>query len=122
MKMLILIFPVALLVAYSQVIVKWRMLRIGAIDMQAMPLLMRLLKYFSDPFILSAYGAAFFSSLVWMYIVTKFPLAVAFPVYIGITFILVIVGGWYFLSEAVSLIRIASVTLILTGIVLGVKS
>lgn len=122
MKMLLLIFPVALLVAYSQIVVKWRMLNIGAIDMQDMPLMTRMLKYLSDPFILSAYGAAFFSSLVWMYIVTKLPLAVAFPVYIGITFVLVIVGGWYFLSETVPLLRLASVTLILTGIILGVKS
>ena len=122
MRMLLLIFPVALLVAYSQVVVKWRMLNIGAIDMQNMTLAARMLKYLTDPFILSAYGAAFFSSLVWMYIVTKLPLALAFPTYIGITFILVIAGGWYFLAESVSLLRIISVTLILTGIILGAKS
>jgi multidrug transporter EmrE-like cation transporter len=120
--MLLLIFPVALLVAYSQIVVKWRMLNIGAIDMQNMTLAARMLKYLTDPFILSAYGAAFFSSLVWMYIVTKLPLALAFPIYIGITFVLVIAGGWYFLSETVPLLRIASVTLILIGIILGVKS
>ena len=122
MKILLLIFPVALLVAYSQIILKWRMLNIELVDIQALPLLPRILKYLSDPFILSAYLTAFFSSLVWMYVITKLPLVVAFPVYIGITFMLVIAGGWYFLSEAVTLIRLASVTLILTGIILGVKS
>lgn len=122
MKMLLFTFPVALLVAYSQIMLKWRMLSIGIIDMQSMPLLPRLLKYFSDPFILSAYITAFLSSLAWMYVITKLPLVAAFPVYIGITFVLVIAGGWYFLSEAITLMRVASVTLILTGIVLGVKS
>lgn len=122
MKILLLTFPVALLVAYSQVVVKWRMLNIGAIDMQNMPLMERMFKYLSDPVILSAYGAAFLSSLVWLYIITKLPLVLAFPVYIGITFVLVIVGGWYFLAETITLIRLASVTLILAGIILGVKS
>ena len=122
MKVLLLIFPMALLVAYSQIVVKWRMLNIGVVDMQNIPLWIRILKYLSDPFILSAYSAAFFASFVWLYIITKLPLVVAFPVYIGITFVLVVVGGWYFLSEAVTLMRLASVTLIITGIILGVKS
>ncbi len=122
MKILLLTIPVALLVAYSQIMLKWRMLNIDVVDMQAIPLLPRMLKYLSDPFILSAYLTAFLSSLVWMYVITKLPLVTAFPVYIGITFVLVIVGGWYFLSEAITLIRLASVALILTGIILGVKS
>jgi multidrug transporter EmrE-like cation transporter len=112
----------ALLVAYGQIVVKWRSIDMGIIDMQNIPLMTRMLKYFSDPFILSAYGTAFFASFMWLYIITKLPLAVAFPVYIGLTFVLVVVGGWFFLSEAVTLARIASVILILTGIILGVKS
>jgi len=122
MKIFLLTFPVALLVAYSQIMVKWRMLSIGTVDTQAMPLITKTLKYLADPFILSAYGTAFLSSLLWLYVVTKLPLVVAFPVYIGTTFVLVIAGGWYFLSEAITLIRLASVTLILAGIILGVKS
>ncbi len=122
MKTLLLTFPVALLVAYSQIMLKWRMLNIEVVDIQSLPLLPRILKYLSDPFILSAYLTAFLSSLLWMYVIIKLPLVVAFPVYIGITFILVIAGGWYFISEAVTFMRLASITLILTGIVLGVKS
>lgn len=122
MKTLLLTFPVALLVAYSQIMLKWRMLNIEVVDIQSLPLLPRILKYLSDPFILSAYLTAFLSSLLWMYVIIKLPLVVAFPVYIGITFILVIAGGWYFISETVTFMRLASITLILTGIVLGVKS
>ncbi|MFI3188196.1 MAG: hypothetical protein QX190_01350 [Methylococcales bacterium] len=121
MKILLLTFPVALLVAYSQIMVKWRMMSINVVEIQNLPLLPRLLKYFSDPFILSAYATAFLSSLVWMYVVTKLPLAVAFPVYIGITFLLVIVGGWQFLAEEITVMRLVSATLILSGIALGVK-
>lgn len=122
MKILLLTFPVALLVAYSQIMVKWRMLTMNALEIQSLPLLPRLLKYLSDPFILSAYATAFLSSLVWMYVVTKLPLAVAFPVYIGITFLLVIAGGWQFLAEEITLTRLLSATLILLGIAIGVKS
>lgn len=122
MKILLLTFPVALLVAYSQIMIKWRMLSFDTVAMQNLSLLPRLLKYFSDPFILSAYITAFLSSVVWMYVVTKLPLAIAFPVYIGITFLLVIAGGWQFLAEEITAIRLLSALLILLGIVIGVKS
>ena len=121
MKILLLTFPVALLVAYSQIMVKWRMLSFDVAAIHDLPLIPRLIKYLSDPFILSAYATAFLSSLVWMYVVTKLPLAAAFPVYIGITFLLVIFGGWQFLAEEITITRLLSVALILSGIALGVK-
>ncbi len=119
MKNYLLILPVAFLVAYSQIIVKWRTLRlpfesVGIIDF--------LVKLISDPVIFSAYVAALFASFAWLFVVTKLPLSIAFPVYIGITFVLVIFGGWFFLHEQFNLIKLAAILLIFFGIVLGVKS
>jgi multidrug transporter EmrE-like cation transporter len=104
------------------VVVKWRALNVQPGDMQNLHLFERILKFLSDPIILSAYAAALLASLVWLYVVARLPLVVAFPVYIGVTFVLVIIGGWFFLSENINLMRLFSISLILGGIIIGVRS
>lgn len=122
MKILIFVFPIALLVAYSQIVVKWRAPNTEPAELQNVGFLERVLEYLSDPLILSAYGAALLASFVWLYVVTKLPLVVAFPVYIGVTFALVILGGWLFLSESINFMRLVSVLLILAGVIIGVRN
>ncbi|RJQ68733.1 MAG: hypothetical protein C4519_22835 [Desulfobacteraceae bacterium] len=122
MKIVIFVLPIALLVAYSQIIVKWRTLGSDGADMQNLRLFARMIKYLSDPVLLSAYVAALLASFVWLYVIEKLSLVVAFPVYIGVTFVLVIFGGWLFLAETINVMRLVSVLLILIGIILGVKN
>lgn len=120
MRAYLLILPVAVLVAYSQVIVKWRT---NALDQPvAQSLSAQLFKFLSDPVILSAYGAALIASFAWLYIVTKLPLATAFPAYIGVTFAMVLIGGWLFLGEPLSTAKVVAALLILSGIIIGVSS
>jgi multidrug transporter EmrE-like cation transporter len=120
MKNYILLLPIALLVAYSQVVVKWRVNNIeGQTGTDFMP---KLLYFMSDYVILSAYGAALLASFAWLYVVTKLPLTTAFPIYIGITFMMVVAGSWYFLAEDVTLAKAIAISLIFTGIVIGVRA
>jgi multidrug transporter EmrE-like cation transporter len=119
-RVLMATLPIALLVAYSQIIVKWRM---GSIEAsEASGFLSRLIKFIGDPYILSGYAAALVASFAWLYVVAKLPLSLAFPVYIGVTFVMVLFGGWWFLSETVNATKIAAVLMILAGIALGLHS
>ncbi len=120
MKTYLLILPIALLVAYSQLIVKWRSNSIEHTPLSG--LWINLLRFLTDPVILSAYGAALLASFAWLYVVTRLPLTVAFPAYIGVTFALVLFGGWFFLAENMNLIKIVSVLMILGGIALGLHA
>jgi len=117
MKIYILILPVAALVTYSQIIVKWRANTTN--QFESSNFIQHILRFLSDPIILSAYGVAFVASLGWLYIVTKLPLTIAFPIYIGVTFVMVSICGWYFLAETLTLTKIIAIALILCGIVLG---
>jgi multidrug transporter EmrE-like cation transporter len=119
-KTYLLILPIALLVTYSQLIVKWRSNTVA--QHSAQDLSTQLFKLLSDPVIISAYGAALLASFAWLYVVTKLPLTVAFPVYIGVTFFMVFIGGWFFLSEAITITKLIAVLLIFLGIVLGVTA
>lgn len=116
MKNFLLIFPVAALVAYSQIIVKIKA-PVGALQGSIFE---RLFSYLTNYYILSAYLSALLASFAWLFVVTKMPLTVAFPAYIGITFLLVCFGGWFFLNEEFSAVRILAVLLVFAGVVLGV--
>lgn len=122
MRILLFVFPIALLVAYSQIVMKWRMLGTEAAEIQNIHLFARLLKYLSDPVIVSAYAAALLASFVWLYVNAKLTMIVALPIYIGVTFVLVVTWGWLFRSESITAMRLMSVFLILVGIVIGVRN
>lgn len=114
------ILPIALLVTYSQLAVKWRVSATGASS--ETDFIQKLVRFASDPIVVSAYAAALLGSFAWLYVVSKLPLTLAFPIYIGLTFTLVAAGGWLFLSESLTVMKIFSVLLIFLGIVIGILS
>ena len=119
MNKYLLILPVALLVTYSQVIMKWRT---GVAETVATwTLSERFFKFVTDPVIISAYAAALLASFAWLFVVTKLPLSTAFPLYIGITFVMVMFCGWFFLSETITITKVVAVLLILSGVLVGVS-
>jgi multidrug transporter EmrE-like cation transporter len=118
MKILLYTLPVALLVAYSQLIVKWRA-QLGTTLNPDHKLLERFASYFSDIYILSGYFTALLGSLIWLIVIARIPLSIGFPIYIGSTFLLVMLGSWFFLHETISIARLLAALLILTGIILG---
>ena len=120
MKNYLLILPIALLVTFSQLIVKWRSNTVQSVAGSTFS--QHLFKFLTDPVILSAYAAALVASFAWLYVVTRLPLTVAFPVYIGVTFALVLFGGWYFLAEAMNPTKIVAILLIMCGIALGISA
>lgn len=118
MKIFLYTIPVAILVAYSQLMVKWRT-QLSVDNIIAKTAFEKFLAYFSDPYILSAYLAALLSSFIWLIVIQRIPLSTGFPVYIGSTFLIVILGSWLLLGEVVSPIRVLAAGLILMGIILG---
>ena len=81
----------------------------------------RFFKFVTDPVIISAYAAALLASFAWLFVVTKLPLSTAFPLYIGITFVMVMFCGWFFLSETITITKVVAVLLILSGVLVGVS-
>lgn len=115
-----LILPIALLVTFGQLLVKWRS---GSSDhVVTSSALQGFAKFVADPVVIFAYAAGLAANLGWLYVVTKLPLTIAFPIYMGITFTFVLLGGWIFLAESLTVTKIAAVLMILGGIVLAVNA
>lgn len=116
MKLLLAMLPTLLLTIYSQLIIKWRISEL--LEAQSAPLAMktRLIVYLSDPYILSAITATFISGIAWFMVAEKYPVSIALPTYVGILFVLLLLGSAIFLGESVSLKQVFGASLILIGV------
>lgn len=120
MKLLVAILPTVILVVYGQLISKWRIghlfAAVGGASGSS-----RLFSYLTDPLILSSYLAALGGSVAWMFVVERHPISIAFPLYIGLTVLSVVVGSVVFFGEHLSASRVIAILLILSGVVLGTR-
>lgn len=122
MKLLFVLLPTVALVVYGQLVTKWRVAYLfdplqntsGRVD--------RLFVYLKDPYILSAYVAALAASVTWMFVIERHSLSLAFPLYIGVTVLSVVVGGVFLFGEEMTTLRIIAVLLIVIGVALGSQS
>ena len=118
MNIFILTLPVAFLVATSQILIKWRFQSYLFINSSSVSF-ERFNVYFLDPLIVLAYLLSLVASIFWLMLIPRIHLSIGFPIYIGSTFFLVLLGSFLILGESLSLIKLFSVILILSGIILG---
>jgi multidrug transporter EmrE-like cation transporter len=118
MKILLYILPVSILMSYSQLVAKWRATHLEA-NLNTHSFIVKIIHYFSDPYVLSACFIGLIASFLWLIVITKIPLSIGFPIYIGTTFILVMLGSFLFLGEIVTKVQLIAQILIFVGILLG---
>lgn len=122
MKMLLAMLPTVILVVYSQLITKWRVVHLAS-DIGNLPdKLDRLGVYLKDPYVLSSYGAALLGSAAWMFVVERYEISIAFPVYVGLTVMFVAIGSGILFNEQLSLARGLSISLIVVGVAIGSRA
>lgn len=115
-------FPTIFLVVYGQLVIKWRVEQISRSLPDSGSKLSGLVSYLTDPYIVSAYAAALGGSIAWIFVVERYDLSQAFPIYVGLTIALVALGGVFMFDEALSLQRMLSILLILAGVVVGSRA
>lgn len=122
MKLLLSLLPTVVLVVFSQLVTKWRIVYLLDTLQSTTGRLDRLLVYLKDPYILSCYAASLAASVAWMFVIERNPISLAFPLYIGITVLSVIVGGVLLFGEEMTILRTIAILLIVVGVVLGSQS
>jgi len=114
-------FCVALTIAltvYGQFIVKWQVLKAGPLPAGSGQRAHYIWQLLLNPWVISAFAAAFLASVTWMLAMTRLPLSEAYPL-TALVFICVVFGGAYAFAEPLSTARIAGVLLIVIGLVIG---
>lgn len=122
MRLLLAISPTVLLLVYGQLVMKWRIQSLFANGEESVGRVSRLMIYFADPFILSAYLAALAGSVAWMFVVERYAISIAFPLYIGLTVVMVAIGGMVLFGEPVTASRALSIALIVIGVAIGSRA
>ena len=122
MRLILLMLPTIALVVYGQLIVKWRVAALAGAAQPGSGPLDRLAVYLLDPYILSAYAAALGGSVTWMFVVESHAVSLAFPLYIGLSVALVVLGGIWLFGEPITPQRILAIALILAGVAIGSRS
>lgn len=107
-----------LFTVYGQLVIKWQVSQAGALPAGSGAKIGFLFELLLNPWIVSGFVAAFLASLCWMAAMTKFNLSHAYP-YMGLTFVLVLIGSGLFFGEAITPLKIAGTGLIILGIIVA---
>jgi len=121
MRILFAVLPTVLLVAYSQIVVKWRVGILATAIGLDRPVVSKYMAYLLDPFILSAYAAGLLGSFVWLFTVSRLPLSLAFPVYRGLPFLFVVMASAMMFNEPLTSAKILGILMILCGVIVGAR-
>lgn len=106
--------------AYGQVILKWRIAKLGSLPGESIEKLKFLVMLLFDPFIFSGFLSAFLASLAWMAAMTKFDLSHAYP-FMSLNFAIVLFLSTWFLGEPFSGPKAIGVSLIMIGTVVAAR-
>lgn len=116
------IFATLFFTVYGQMILKWRITRLGFAlpDSGIVDKLMALFRLVFDPFILSGFLAAFIASLFWMAAMTKFQITEAYP-FMSLAPAIVFLLGVWLLNETFTIGKVIGLVLIILGTIITVK-
>jgi len=74
-------------------------------------------KYLYNPWLLSAVIVYGLATLLWVYILMSVRLNIAYPIMIGLSYALTLLGAYYFFSESISTLGIIGTVFIVVGVV-----
>jgi drug/metabolite transporter (DMT)-like permease len=103
-----------LLTAYGQIVIKWQVVQFGSLPSGLLDKISFLVTLLLNPWIISAFVAAFLASVSWIGAMTKFELSHAYP-FMSLNFVIVLLLSGLLFSEPISLQKGLGVLLICVG-------
>jgi multidrug transporter EmrE-like cation transporter len=76
-------------------------------------------KLLGEPLFAGGFVLYFVAALIWFRVMAYEPLSTAYPVMVGLIFVMVSVGAFFFFSEQVSIRKIIGLAVILAGIAIA---
>lgn len=119
MNYLYIVMTIALTV-FGQIAIKMQVMQAGALPASGSEKLAFLIRLLLNPWIISAFAAAFLASISWMGAMTKFQLSHAYP-FMSLNFVIVLLLSAWLFHEPLSATRILGVGLICIGTVVAAQ-
>jgi len=108
------------LTVFGQIAIKMQVLQAGPLPADPADKLGFLIRLLLNPWIISAFAAAFLASVSWMGAMTKFQLSHAYP-FMSLNFVIVLALSTWLFQEPMSLTRFIGVSLICIGTVVAAQ-
>jgi multidrug transporter EmrE-like cation transporter len=112
------VFLTIIAAVYSQLVMKWRVGRVGALPPDLTEKIWVLARLLIDPWVISGIIVTFLGGISWMVAMTKVELSYAYP-FIGLVFVLILISSSLLFHEAVTISKIVGVLLVVAGIVVA---
>lgn len=109
-----------LLTVYGQIIIKWQVGLRPEIASEGMNVRNAIL-LLMNPWIISAFSAAFGASLFWMAALSRMPLSKAYP-FTALSFPLVALAATFIFHERIDAYKIAGTVIVITGVLILSRS
>lgn len=120
MSYLYIVLTIALTV-FGQIAIKMQVMQAGALPDASGDKIAFLIRLLLNPWIISAFFAAFLASISWMGAMTKFQLSHAYP-FMSLNFVIVLLlSGWLF-DEPLSMAKILGISLICIGTIVAAQN
>lgn len=113
-----LVLATVLLTVYGQFVLKLQVTKAGSLPDSLYAKGFYVLRLLLNPWVISAFAAAFAASIAWIMALSKLPLSHAYPM-TALTFVLVVFGSAVILSEPITLLKAVGLLLIILGIIVG---
>lgn len=107
-----------LLTVYGQIVIKWQVLKAGAMPEELPEKIGFLVQLLLNLWIISAFAAALLASVFWMAAMTKLQLSHAYP-FMSLAFLLVMVASAIFFHEPLTTMKLLGIAVVIAGLVIG---
>ncbi len=112
----IFIFITVIATVYSQIIMRWQISLAGSLPSDLSGILIFVFRQLTNMWVLSGLFATFIAGVSWMLTMTKFEISYAFP-FMSLNYILVLIAGFVFFDESLTVSKIIAVSLIMLGVI-----
>ncbi len=110
------VFLTIIFTVYGQLVIKWQVMQAGQLPVNFSGKVIFLLNLLINPWVISAFAAAFLAALSWMVAMTKLELTYAYP-FMSLSFVLVLIFGAILFQELLTWQKIVGVAFIILGVI-----
>ena len=108
------------LTIYGQIILKWRVDKLGSLPDTFHDIIDYYFNALSDIWVISSFVSALLASFFWIAVLTKLKISVAYP-FTSLSFVFVLMLSYFLFNENITMQKILGVLLIIIGLLVANK-
>ena len=105
--------------ALGAIVIKWKLNEVGKIEFESFRKIMDYgMIFLKSPLVVISVILFFASPFLFGVALSRLPLLIAYPVQIGLNFLLVLLFSVFFLSESITPVKLAGILFIMIGVII----